>query len=444
MTLFLRIFLSFWLAMLLLAGAFFLIQGIYGDERLDRAEAVLQAKAGTASVLWQEGGATAVEGWLRDAREQRRLTLVDHAGKPLAGRSLPAPLQEMLSGETKQGIRPLERGRVLLAARLPRLEPKLYLVTEMHRSRLGRTPFWMRAVATVLVFGLVSLALAHLLTRRLRPLRLAAQRMADGDLGVRVVQTGRDEIGALGADFNLMAERLSDLLQAQRRLVRDVSHELRSPLARLRIALELAQRSDDPGKAIKRIEKEAGELERLTTEVLSLARLEAGQAGFESRLLKLDELVARIVTDAEFEAQASARSIRFSPQPMQVVGDPVLLRSAVENVLRNAIRYTPEQGEVSVAMSHESGMAVVRVSDAGPGLEESQLQAVFDAFSRAADSRDRDSGGFGLGLAIARRAMRLHGGDVVARNRVEGGLEVVLHLPLSGTAVPKAARRHGQ
>jgi two-component system sensor histidine kinase CpxA len=256
--------------------------------------------------------------------------------------------------------------------------------------------------------------------------------MADGDLSVRVASTGRDEIGALGADFNPMAERLNELLQAQRRLVRDVSHELRSPLARLRIALELAERSNDPGKAIKRIEKEADELERLTTEVLSLARLDAGQAGFEGRPLRLDELVARIVTDADFEARASARSIRFSPQPIPVVGDAALLRSAVENVLRNAIRYTPEGGEVSVTMGCDNAVAVVQVCDAGPGLEESQLQAVFDPFSRAADSRDRDSGGFGLGLAIARRAMRLHGGDIDAHNRPEGGLEVRLHLPLPG------------
>lgn len=432
MSLFLRIFLSFWLAMLLLAGSFLFLQGIFGDERLERADAVLQARAGTASVLWRDGGATAVHSWLQRAPERRRLTLVDDAGNRAVPGLLPPPLREVLPREIKPGIERLGRGRMLLAAQLPDIEPRLYLVTEMHRGRLDRIPFWIRAVATILVFGLVSLALAHLLTRRLRPLRHAAQRMADGDLDVRVIQAGRDEIGALGDDFNLMAERLSDLLQAQRRLVRDVSHELRSPLARLRIALELAERSDDPRKAIGRIGKEADELERLTTEVLSLARLDSGQAGFDSRPLMLDELVARVVTDAEFEARASARSIRFSGEKTPVVGDAVLLRSAVENVLRNAIRYTPEGGEVAVTLGHENGMAVVRVCDAGPGLEESQLQTVFDPFSRAADARDRDSGGFGLGLAIARRAMRLHGGDIDARNRPEGGLEISLRLPLSG------------
>lgn len=431
MSLHLRIFLSFWLAMLLLAGSFFVLQRIYGDELVEKADAVVQAKAEAASVLWQEGGLTAVQKWLEDTRDNRRHALVDKEGNPQLRKALPRSLRRVLPRDIEPGIKRLDRGHILLAARLPQVTPELYLVTDLHRGRLGRMPLWLRAIVAALVFGLVSLGLAHLLTRRVRPLRLAAQRLAEGDLSVRVDHKGTDEISALGADFNRMAERLNDLLQSQRRLVRDVSHELRSPLARLRIALELAERADDPRQALKQIEKEADELERLTTEVLSLARLESGQAMFERHTLRLDELVAKVVKDADFEAGANAKRIHFSPEPMEVDGDPVLLRSAVENVVRNAIRHTADRSGILVTMTKEDGQGVIRVCDAGPGLAESQLQVIFDPFSRTAESRDRSSGGFGLGLAIARRAMRAHGGDIEASNRPEGGLEVTLHLPLS-------------
>lgn len=431
MSLFLRIFLSFWLAMLLLAASFFFLQRIYGGEFVERADAVLQAKAEAASILWREGGATAVQRWLQDTEDARHLGLVDKEGRPLLQTPLPPLLRRVLPRELEPGIEPLDRGHLLLVARLPLLTPEVYLVTNLHPGRFSRMPLWLRAVAAVLVFGLVSLVLAHLLTRRLRPLRLATQRLAEGDLGARVDARGSDEISALGADFNRMAERLNDLLQSQRRLVRDVSHELRSPLARLRIALELAERADDPRQVLKRIEQEADELERLTTEVLSLARLESGQAVFERRVLRLDELVATVVADADFEARPNGKRITFRPQATTVEGDPVLLRSAVENVVRNAIRHTPEQTEVLVTMSHRDDRGAIAIRDAGPGITEEQLRVIFEPFSRTAESRDRGSGGFGLGLAIARRAMRVHGGDVEAHNAPEGGLEVTLHLPLS-------------
>jgi two-component system sensor histidine kinase CpxA len=254
--------------------------------------------------------------------------------------------------------------------------------------------------------------------------------MAEGDLSVRVKLKGRDEISALGSDFNLMAERLNDLLQSQRQLVRDISHELRSPLARLRVALALAERAEDRTKALSRIEQEADELEHLISELLSLARLESGQAGLERKTLRLDELVQGVVTDAEFEAQINDVGVSFYPQSISLIGDPVLLRSAVENVVRNAVRHTPQGSCVSVSMARESGKGMIRVRDAGPGVSEHQLDAIFDPFTRAEEARERGAGGFGLGLAIARRAMQAHDGGASARNHPEGGLEVSLWLPL--------------
>jgi two-component system sensor histidine kinase CpxA len=195
------------------------------------------------------------------------------------------------------------------------------------------------------------------------------------------------------------------------------------------VALELAEREEDRSKALSRIEKEADELERLVTELLSLARLESGQAGLERQRLQLDELIAKVVTDAAYEAQGKEKRLSLDAQPVALVGDAVLLRSAVENVVRNAIRHTPPGSEVQVSLSGEESAYVIRVRDQGPGVEASQIESIFDPFTRTAEARERGSGGFGLGLAIARRAMLVHGGDASARNHPEGGLEVSLRLP---------------
>jgi two-component system sensor histidine kinase CpxA len=429
-SLFLRIFLSFWLAMLLLAGSLVLLQRFYGGEVAEQVEKLLQARAEAAAVLWQEGGSSALRHWLQRQPERHRLALVDAAGKSLLRRPLPRHLREWLPREITAGVSRIRQRHLMISVQLPGVTPELFLVTEVDPGRLQTMPFWVRALMTVLVIGLISLLLARMLTRQVRPLRLAAQRMAEGDLNGRVELKGKDEISALGADFNLMAERLNDLLQSQRQLVRDVSHELRSPLARLRVALELAERSEDRKKALGRIEKEADELERLITELLSLARLESGQSGFERQRLRLDELISKVVKDADFEAQANDKRVSYTPQEISVVGDGVLLRSAVENVVRNAVRHTPERSSVEVSLSAEAGVCVIRVKDGGPGVPESQLQAMFEPFTRTTEARERGSGGFGLGLAIARRAMRVHGGDASARNHPQGGLEVSLRMPV--------------
>ncbi|MEW8506451.1 MAG: ATP-binding protein [Candidatus Thiodiazotropha sp.] len=433
MSLFLRIFLSFWLASLLLALSLFLIQRHYGGEVVEQVQAVMQAQAETAAVLWRDGGDKALHRWLHRQPERHRLVLVNGKGESLMRRRLPPHLRQLLPRAISPGVERVRPGHLMLAIALPDVAPKRFLLTIIDLGRLHGMPIWARGLLAILVFTLVSLLLARMLTRQVRPLRLAAQRMAEGDLSGRVELAGRDEISALGADFNLMAERLNDLLQSQRQLVRDVSHELRSPLARLRVALELAEREEDRKKALGRIEQEADELERLVTELLSLARLESGQAGLERQKLQFNELVAQVVTDAEFEAQAQQKGVAFSSQAVSLAGDAVLLRAAVENVVRNAIRHTPAGSEVQVSLIRDQGDCLVRVRDAGPGVEASQLEPMFDPFTRTAEARERGSGGFGLGLAIARRAMLIHGGEAFARNHPQGGLEVSLRLPLSGS-----------
>ena len=228
-----------------------------------------------------------------------------------------------------------------------------------------------------------------------------------------------------------MADRINDMLDSQRRLVSDVPHELRSPLARLRIALELAQRSDDTSTALPRIEKEANELENLVTELLSLARIESGQFHLEKQDTDINKLLQKIVHDANFEGEAKHCEVRLeSSEAITLSVDPVLIRAAIENVIRNAIHYSPEHSVVQVSTQQSPDKFTVTVEDSGPGVPEQSLALLFKPFTRVAEARDRSSGGFGLGLAITGKSLLAHGGEAIAQNREQGGLRVTLVLPL--------------
>lgn len=440
-SLFTRIFLAFWITVLLLFGSVWLLERAFGDWRLDAAERRLAAHAETAALLWNEGNRQLLPKWLRGLHGEpgTRPLLLDAAGQPVLDRPLPRPLRRWLPRPITPGLQHLEQGRYVLAVPLPDTQPRLFLVTQVNLGRLGAVPPMLRLVLAFLVSGLVSMGLAILLTRRLRRLRAAAQSLARGELTMRVDESGRDEVAALGRDFNVMAERLAQLVESHQQLVRDVSHELRSPLARLRVALELAERSGDPARALARIGKEADELERLTTDLLSLARLQSGRAQLEKSDLALMPLLREIVRDAAFEAEPRRRRVSLQGESdLTVTADPVLLRAAIENVVRNAVRHTAEGTAVDVALAVHGAGAEIRVEDHGPGVPDSELGRLFEPFTRVGEARDRAAGGFGLGLAIAGRVMNAHGGTVQAFNRPEGGLRVVLHLPGAGLSAGKA------
>jgi two-component system sensor histidine kinase CpxA len=289
--------------------------------------------------------------------------------------------------------------------------------------------------------GVVCYFLAWLLTMPVVRLRAATRRLAAGDLSARAGAPSvrrRDEVAGLMRDFDTMASRLEALVKAQSRLLNDISHELRSPLARLNVALGLArQRSGAESAAmLERIELEAARLNELIGRLLTLARMEDGEQSIPSRPVLLDEIVLTIAEDAEFEAQARHCHVRSEiPAGSWVVrGDASLLHSAIENVVRNAIRYTREGTTVEIHLEKErvSGghEAVVRVTDCGDGVPPDALEKLFQPFYRLDDARGRQTGGVGLGLAITERAVRFHGGKVSASNRAEGGLMVEIRLPM--------------
>ena len=301
------------------------------------------------------------------------------------------------------------------------------------RSGWGNISRWL---VIALVMGAVCFALARYLTTPALQISRAARRFAEGDLDVRVgPQLGkrRDELADLGRDFDFMAERIEAQRSAERRLLGDISHELRSPLARLQVALDLAESGADPQTRgyLARMEEEVEELGALIGQLLTLTRLEnAGQDISRRESIDLAELIGGICADADFEASATNRTVEWGGSPPVLVqANAELLHSAIENVVRNALIHAPQSSLVRVDLQNTADEAIIRVRDWGTGVPEAELDELFRPFYRVAEARDRQSGGTGLGLSITQRALAAHGGKVRATNAEGGGLEVEMRLP---------------
>jgi signal transduction histidine kinase len=273
--------------------------------------------------------------------------------------------------------------------------------------------------------------LALHLTFPVRALQKAVERFGGGDFTSRVGSARRDELGQLANTFDRMAGRIETLLAAERRLLLDISHELRSPLARLGVAVELARSGENLDAALNRIQKESDRLNALLNLLLQVTRAEGDPRSLRCERVRLDELVKQLVDDSVIEASARGCELQYRPgEPVTVEGDAELLRRAMENVIRNAIRYSPPSTAVEITLARRNGSAIVDVRDHGPGVPEEALPRLFDAFYRVEKARDTFSGGIGLGLSIARRAIELHKGGIRARN-ARPGLEVEMELPIA-------------
>ena len=296
---------------------------------------------------------------------------------------------------------------------------------------------WMRLIRYgVLLFTalLVCYALAWYLSSPIEKMRSATQKIAAGDLSTRVakdVGKRHDELSDLANDFDVMTERIESLINSQQRLSRDVSHELRSPLARLNVALEIAkQRSPgDVSAFLERIEKESHRLNEMIARLLTLAQLESGSGEYERREINLAAITEQVAVDADFEAKAHGRSVAIAEiMPARITGNEALVRSAIENVMRNAVKYTAEGTAVTVRQEAAEGKVRIVIEDHGGGVPEEELGKLFTPFYRIGEARERRTGGTGLGLAIAEQAVKLHKGTITARN-TDTGLLVEIVFP---------------
>lgn len=286
-------------------------------------------------------------------------------------------------------------------------------------------PYYVIVGAVCLLSWLVAVGIAS----PLRRLTAAVDRFGQGDLSAHIDNPKRDEIGRLGTSFNVMAGRIRTLLTAERRLLQDISHELRSPLTRLHFAAELARTAPDRNGAIDRVQKEIDRLSSLVGQLLEVTRAEGDPRSRRTEPVEIGRLVREVVDGCALEAQARGCTVSLDGSATrQIRGDRELLRRAIENVLRNAIRFAPRETAVDVTVRDDAAHTAIDIRDRGPGVPADVLQKVFEPFFRVDPSRDAHTGGLGLGLAIAYRAIHLHHGSIAATNE-RPGLRVTLALP---------------
>ena len=459
-TLFLRIFLSFWLAMVLILVGGILVTAMVASARIEALENLQPSElAIEASDALEQNGLDGLREWLIEVERQRpglTVLAIDPRGVDLLGRKPPPRMQRRIDFLEQRGVfGPPRPGGPPPSRMMHRWAPQVIAGDGTPYTLLpspsGRPPFGVLGtldvplallVLALVVSGIVSWWLARYVARPVTRLQASARAIAAGDLDARVGQAfGRrhDELGVLARDFDQMAERVRALIAARDVLLRDVSHELRSPLARLRVALGLARRPDaDHVRELDRIEREAERLDALIGEILHLSRLSSPEPQLERTTLDLAILLEEVVADAALEGGDQRKAIAASGlAQLEIHGDPDLLRSAVENVLRNAVRFTAPDTTVDVDLAAEPDSAVISVRDRGPGVPAAEVERIFEPFYRVATSRDRDSGGTGLGLAIAARVVALHGGTIAARNAAGGGLAIEIRLPRPAAGDPE-------
>lgn len=449
--LFWKIFLPFWLAQAVLLGALYLrVHYRISSEHpwwIQPERREMPVLADYAAKVYEEQGQTGLSQVLDSLslRNRSKFWLVDANGHELSGQPIPERvLRDASAAEKSEGLYHSSEANVL-AASTDTNQGHYVLIAELVPPKLSeRVPgdiLWTLKLGTILS-ALICFLIAHYLSKPIERLRDATHELARGNLDIRAGENlgnRRDEIADLVRDFDSMAGELRTLIQSERSLLTGVSHELRSPIARIRLALTLARDAgdDERSEMLDRIEQDTIQLDSMLEQILTVARLESGQHKPRFERLSLNEIVDDVLHDATFEAAATDATIAFQgASDIQVNGDAGLLRSAVENIVRNAIFYSGRGGKVEVRLGQADGAALVSVRDNGPGVPENVLPLLFKPFYRVDDSRGTTTGGMGLGLAIVRNAVLAHGGSVSAKNVAPHGLEVELRVPILPPSQP--------
>jgi signal transduction histidine kinase len=458
-----RIFLAFWVALALILVGTVTVAVNATAHRTDRPWVQRGQLYAQAARAFESQGPEGLKSWLQSLAGEpfSRTLVVAPDGREILGRPLPAllsgrPLSAVPApGAAANAISPIGGALVLVAPGGDTYHVVIGPVRDSPRL-FGELELPGVPVSILVIALAVSAAACFLLARYLASpvdrLRLATRQLAAGDLNVRVspAMRGRqDDLGLLAADLDAMAERLRQLLEAKQQLLRDVSHELRSPLARLQLAVSLARRGGEGiERHLTRIAREADRLEQLIARTLKLVRLERPGPALERVSVEIGELLRDISADVAIEADAYGCLVEVTADDgLWVSADAELLRSAFENVIRNAVRYSPAARTVAVLATRvadgtEPHSVRVSVCDQGPGVAPTDLERIFEPFYRADAAREhRSAAGEGLGLAIAARAVSLHEGRIEARNLPDGGLMILITVPGEGLHQELAKRR---
>jgi two-component system OmpR family sensor kinase len=412
---------------------------------------------GAASSILKYGGTSALLDFIKNMHERQEIYVVNEQGHDLLGRQVD---QKMLS-DAKQllafskqrpvvkQVQSIDGNRYLLFLSSCEASPRPGLMPHPEARGFlpgGYRPPPMRGnplmqlipeLAAILASLIFAALLAWYFAKPIRGLRSAFKTAASGNLNARVgtlMGRRRDELADLGKDFDGMASQLNALMDGQRRLLHDVSHELRSPLARMQLAIGLAkQQPDKTDASLERIERESIRMDRLIDELLTLSRLEAGVMNANVEHIPMGELLSEIANDARFEAATKDCHVELvGNSQISVYGNHEMLHRAIDNVVRNAVKHTAAGSTVTIVsnIDKQRGMLHLSIQDQGPGVPEASLQAIFEPFFRA-DVPDNGAKGHGLGLAIAQRVVKAHGGSISALNRQQGGLSVEIAIPMS-------------
>jgi signal transduction histidine kinase len=491
--LFVKIYLSFWLATIIMIVALFVFDRMTDSGLIQHLRYItghaLSLHGKTAIDIFEREGIPSLNNYLSYVEDGTglKIFIFDISGNEIRGQKAPPKMANFLSshGNTDlkgdndfvvQEVPSSKMKKYIIAAEVTLRSPPLLppnITTNRHHilpppnyrlppppplrwtfePRPGPPPPFMpfpdtvnllsllsRILIALTLSGAICYLLAHYLTAPIAKLRNATRLFADGNLSIRVsTAMGRrnDEISWLALDFDLMAERIELLLTSQRTLLRDVSHELRSPLARLNVALELCRRhgNSETEKYLDRIGLEADKLNELIGQILTLNRVESGITQLKKEQVNIGHLINEIVLDADFEAKNRNRSVSVAiHEECTVLGSVELIRRAIENIVRNAILYTAERSTVEISVNRilkdNRTFVLIIVRDFGAGISEEELENIFKPFYRVGEGRDRLTGGAGIGLTIADVAVRLHGGSIKAINAPGSGLRVEILLPI--------------
>lgn len=453
MNLFWKLFITFGIAMAMtVVGAIVVSYRLatlaFDQFDIENREVVIER----AAQALNDGGRDSLRRWLgRNTAPAPGIVLmiIDDMDQDLLGRELPSWFERMLRSRSARprpgpgptSFRPPQITTNIVA---PSGEEFRLLFVRTRITVLGILT-WPATQVAVLILAVIAAAITSLLLARylslpIERLQRATRALTAGALETRVGEpfvARKDEVGTLARDFDAMAERIQTLVTDKEVLMRDVSHELRSPLARIRVALALAQRkaNDTAQPDLGRIEQETERLDSLVGQILKLARLKSPSSAPRKEPVDIADLLAEVVADARFEHPDVDVELAAEAMP-ELRGDPVQIKSAVENILRNALIHSGSRARVEVGAALASGQVVITIRDRGPGIAEADLERIFEPFYRVDESRDHQQSGYGLGLAIAARIVTRHGGRIAAANRPGGGLEIAIRLP-----IPPPARR---
>lgn len=447
-----RIFLAFWLIIAITIGTAAIIGYSYSQtmreafESFEAGDLMLEASSNL-----QSGGREGLEYWLRTLPDsmQVEVFVIDGNGQELLGRRVPYSIEIAMrrfgSDRERSVATPPDSSRLRPARPLTRLiGPDDRVYTFFVTPKRGRGGDWINEytwtyllILALLVSGTVSYLLARAISRPVSRLREAAVAIAAGNFDTRVTEfvgARKDEIGHLARDFDRMADELQRAWHQKTELTRNVSHELRSPLARLRVALELARREAGDLPEFARIDKETERLDELIGQILDYAKMEAG-SGEEPSRIQLHDLVDQVVDDVQYECRSAGIegvTVELAAEGSPTInGFAIALSSAIENVLRNAVHHSPANCPVTVRLSQTTTKALIEISDQGSGVDETELDSLFEPFFRSTAALNNGrKNGTGLGLAIAWRAVKKNGGTISASNVPDGGLRVTIELPL--------------